>query len=214
MKFPEVAAHLRAMEPSTHGVLIYDSRENKRDVLFNYLKAGESDSKLIYVCSEERPNQIRRAMESAGIDVERLERERRLAIPTSDEVYIGKDGTVDAEKIIGGFATEAFDCRRHAMTMRAAAEMSCFFKRGKVVELVEYERALGKRFYFPGMGLCAYNVLEMQAAGCLDILMPLLRAHGPVILTGPKGAVALRSDRVEERQVERMMEVQIPFRRS
>lgn len=213
MRFPDVADHLRAVQPASHSVLIYDSRENKREVLFNHLRVGESDSKLIYVCSEEEPEEIREAMRSDSIDVKRLEREKRLDVPTYDEVYIGKDGSVDVKKIIEGFARQAFECRRHGLqSMRAAAEMSCFFTRGKVVELLEYEKALGRQFHFPGIGLCAYNVLEMQAAGCLDTLMPLLRAHGLVILTGPRGASVLRSDRVEERHVEQAMEIRIPFR--
>ena len=87
--------------------------------------------------------------------------------------------------------------------------MSCFFRHGKLVELVEYERALGKHFYFPGMGVCAFNVVEMQSAGCLDILMPLLEAHELVILTGPKGDVMLNSGRVERRHVEQAMQIRI-----
>ncbi|MDG7006126.1 MAG: MEDS domain-containing protein, partial [Nitrososphaerota archaeon] len=213
MRFPEVAEHLVSVMPGSHNVLIYDSRESKREVLFNHLKVGEPDSKLVYVCSEERPETIREAMGMQGIDVERLERERRLDVPGYEEVYIAKDGTVDVKKIVDGFAYQAFDSKRHGLKgIRAAAEMSCFFKRGKVVELIEYERALGTRFHFPGAGLCAYNVLEMQAAGCLDTLMPLLRAHGSVILTGPRGAVVLQADRAQQRDVERTLDIKIPFR--
>jgi hypothetical protein len=45
----------------------------------------------------------------------------------------------------------------------------------------------------------------MQSSGSLDILMPLLRAHGPVILTGPKGGVILESSRVQEKHVEQVL---------
>jgi hypothetical protein len=52
----------------------------------------------------------------------------------------------------------------------------------------------------------------MQAAGCLDTLMPLLRAHGSVILTGQRGAVVLQADRAQQRDVERTLDIKIPFR--
>jgi len=201
------------MEPSTHSVLIYDTTENKRDVLFSHLKYGQTDSKLVYVCSEESPESIREGMKSEGIDVSGLEAINRLAVHTYDQVYIKKDGSVNIPEIIQGFADLALASKQQGMRgIRAAAEMSCFFRRGKVPQLVEYERALGKGFYFPGMGVCAYNVLEMQSAGCLDVLMPLLRAHGNVILTGPKGAVSLPAERVQQRQVERTLEIRIPAR--
>jgi len=210
MVSPEIAHALSAMQPGTHGVLIYDSPENKRDVLFRHLSCGEHDSKLVYVCSEEKPEQIRDEMETFGIDVSGLGGKERLTVANYDEVYIGKDGRVDIPGIIDGFAKQAWGCQERGFrSFRASAEMSCFFRHGKVVELVEYEKALGKKFYFPGMGMCAYNVVEMQSAGCMDILMPLLRAHGLVILTGPKGDVILQSERIRPRQVEQAMQIRI-----
>jgi len=209
MVSPEVAHALNVMEPGTHAVLIYDSMENKRDVLFRHLRNGIADSKLVYVCSEEEPEQIRRAMRDDEIDVEGLESRERLTVSNYDEVYI-RHGRVDTPGVIDGFAKLAWDSTRQGLkSLRAAAEMSCFFRHGKVVELVEYERALGRRFHFPGMGVCAFGVVEMQSAGCLDILMPLLRAHGIVILTGPRGDVVLQPEGVQTRRVEEALQITI-----
>ena len=209
MVSPEIAHALNVMQPGAHGVLIYDSKENKRNILFRHLRNGLADSRLVYVCSEERPEQIRRAMQDDEIDVEGLEGRERLTISNYDEVYI-KDGVVDTPGIIDGFAKLAWNSTHRGLkSLRAAAEMSCFFRQGKVVELVEYENALGKRFHFPGMGVCAFDVLEMQSAGCLDIMMPLLRAHGLVILTGPRGDVMLAPEQVQTRRVEQALEIRI-----
>jgi len=209
MVSPEIAHALKVMQPGAHSVLIYDSKENKRDVLFSHLRSGLADSKLVYVCSQERPEQIRRAMQDSGIDAEGLERRDRLTISNYDQVYI-KNGTVDTPGIIDGFARLAWASTHQGFrSMRAAGEMSCFFTHGKVVELIEYENALGKSFHFPGMGLCAYDVIEMQSSGCLDILMPLLRAHGLVILTGPRGEVILEPEQVQTRRVEKALEIRI-----
>jgi len=209
MVSPEIAHALNVMQPGTHTVLIYDSRENKRNILFSHLRNGLADSRLVYVCSEERPEQIRREMQDDGIDVEGLEGRERLTISNYDEVYI-KNGGVDIPEIIDGFAKLAWNSTHRGLkSLRATAEMSCFFRQGKVVELVEYEKALGKKFHFPGMGVCAYDVIEMQSAGCLDILMPLLRAHGLVILTGPKGEVMLEPEAVQTRRVEQALQITI-----
>lgn len=209
MVSPEVAHALNVMQPGTHAVLIYDSRENKRNILFRHLRNGLADSRLVYVCSDERPEQIRREMQDDEIDVDGLEGRERLTVSNYDEVYI-KDGTVDIPGIIDGFAKLAWSSMHQGLkSLRAAGEMSCFFRQGKVVELVEYEKALGKRFHFPGMGVCAYDVIEMQSAGCLDILMPLLRAHGLVILTGPRGEVMLEPDAVQTRRVEQALQITI-----
>jgi hypothetical protein len=209
MVSPEIAHALNVMEPGAHAVVIYDSKENKRDILFNHLRNGLADSRLVYVCSQETPEGIRRAMQDGGIDAESLEGRERLTISNYDQVYI-KDGSVDIPGIIDGFAKLAWASTRQGFRgLRATAEMSCFFTHGKVVELVEYENALGKRFHFPGMGVCAFDVLEMQSAGCLDVLMPLLRAHGLVILTGPRGDVMLAPEQVQTRRVEQALEIRI-----
>src|SRR5579859_2498600 len=134
MVSPEIAHALNVMEPGAHAVLIYDSRENKRDILFSHLRNGLASSRLVYVCSEERPEQIRTAMRDNGIDVEKLEGSERLTISNYDEVYI-KNGTVDTPGIIDGFAKLAWSCTRQGFkSLRATAEMSCFFRQGKVVE--------------------------------------------------------------------------------
>ncbi len=209
MVSPEIAHALNVIEPGAHAVVIYDSKENKRDILFSHLRNGLADSRLVYVCSQETPEQIRGAMQGDGIDAESLEGKERLTIANYDQVYI-KNGTVDIPGIIDGFAKLAWASTRQGFRgLRATAEMSCFFTHGKAVELVAYENALGKRFHFPGMGVCAFDVIEMQSAGCLDILMPLLRAHGLVILTGPRGDVMLQPEQVQTRRVEQALEIRI-----
>lgn len=58
MLSPETGHALNTMEPGTHGALIYDSPEHERDVIFSHPSNFQKDSKLVYVGSEERPEQI------------------------------------------------------------------------------------------------------------------------------------------------------------
>ncbi len=204
---PKIARSLKEMRPGAHVVLVYDSLEHKKEVLFNHLKCGVGEAKLAYVCSEEAPQQVEREMEKFGIDVKGLEQTEMLSVGNYDEVYIKQD-KVDVEGIIDHFSDLAWRCKKSGLKgLRAAAEMSCFFQCGKVKELTMYEYALHREFAFPGMGICAYNVLEMEKSGHLGMLMPLLRAHSRVILTGPLGISMLEPEKLEDNHVERMMQV-------
>jgi hypothetical protein len=54
---------LEQLETSNHKILVYDSPEAKRDVLFNYLKIClENGEAGIYVASDETPSEIRQAI--------------------------------------------------------------------------------------------------------------------------------------------------------
>lgn len=210
MMSSEITDALKVMGLGTHGVLLYDSKESKREILFSHLQCGQPHSKMVYVCSEEGPAEIRKEMWGFGIDVGRLAESGRLSISNYDEVYIGRDGGVDVRRIADRLSGLAWGCRSQGLrSVRMASEMSFFFRNGKAVELLEYERALGREFDFPGMVVCAYNVAEMRDTGCLDMLMPMLRAHGLVMLTGPRGMVTLEPKRVENRYVEHVMRVRV-----
>jgi hypothetical protein len=200
----DVQKELDGIVPGTHAVLVYDSEERKEDVLFTHLKLGREYDGLIYACSEETPAQAEASMKRFGLDVERREKEGTLAVKNYDEVYI-VDGRVDSPAVIKGFSDMAYDYSNRGYGMRAAAEMSCFFDHGLVDELVSYERDLHRKFSFPAMGLCGYNMVKMYNSGNLDVLWPVLRAHGLVIMTGPGGSFALKPEEIETGDIEKTM---------
>jgi MEDS: MEthanogen/methylotroph, DcmR Sensory domain len=205
----EVEATLRELTPGTHAVLIYDSPENKHEVAFNHLRYGVEDAELAYVCSEEKPTEIRQEMKDFGMDVDALERKKQLNVATYESVYFNR-GHVYIPSIIAHFSKSASKAARQGLKgLRAVGEMSCFIRHNKIDEMMDYEQALQRRFSFPAMGLCAYNVLEMASTGNIDTLMPVLRAHGTIILTGPKGSAVLKPDVVQKQDVEQVMKVRI-----
>jgi hypothetical protein len=138
---------LADFKPKTHAIVFYD---NQDDILFNHLKFGaESNQGLAYVCSEERPLEIQKEMRKFGIEVDALRERNRLAINNYDRIYI-VNHQVNIPTIMSAFA----DLSRKYISMgldgmRAAAEMSCFFKEGKVKELIDYEYAPHRKFSFP-----------------------------------------------------------------
>jgi MEDS: MEthanogen/methylotroph, DcmR Sensory domain len=207
--FHSTADTLRDLEPGTHAILIYDTKENKRRVLFDHLRYGMKDEQLVYVCSEESPHQVREEMGRSGMDVEGLEGKGALSIQNYDNVYI-KNGEVDIPGIINGFSEYAkASTTKGYKGMRAAAEMSCFFQADKVRELEEYENALNRRFSFPGKGLCGYNMVEMYNSGHMDVAFPIMRAHAVVILTGPNGSMVFEPEEVNKDNFAQVMQVKV-----
>jgi len=203
---PDVRNKLDGLPPGTHAVLVYDSDERKEDVLFTHLKLGGKYDGLIYVCSEETPKEAEAAMRRFGLDVDKREKEGTLLVKNSDEVYI-VGGRVDSARIIKGFSDMAYEYSFRGYGMRGAAEMSCFFDHGKVDELVDYERDLHRKFSFPAFGVCGYNLVKMYNSGNLDALWPILKAHSLVIMTGPNGSFALGPEEIENRDIEKAMDV-------
>ena len=200
---------IKEMPARTHAVLVYDSAENKRDVLYNHLKMGVDTDGLVYVCSEESPRMAREELQGSGMDVESLESKGLLSVKNYDEVYI-VDGEVNSPRIIKDFSNLAWKYSREGLKgIRASAEMSCFFKAKKVEELVSYENALHRTFSFPGRGLCGYNLLEMENTGSLESLWPILRAHQLVIMTGPNGSFALEPEAISKSDVESTMKIEL-----
>ena len=202
----DVRKKLDGLPPGTHAVAVYDSRERKEDVLFTHLKLGGKYDGLVYVCSDEGPPEADVSMRRFGIDVDGREKDGTLSVKNSDEVCI-VNGEVHSPKIIKGFSDLAYDYSSRGYGMRAAAEMSCFFDRRKVDELVAHEQDLHRRFSFPAFGLCGYDMVKMYNSGDLDSLWPILRAHSVVIMTGPNGSFALEPEEIEQRDVEMTMGV-------
>jgi MEDS: MEthanogen/methylotroph, DcmR Sensory domain len=205
----EIVQTLRRMKPGTHTILIYDSPQNKYDVLFTHLGLGVDDSMLAYVCSEESRERVEEEMVRYGINVKALKHNDKLIVANSSEVYVNKEGEFDIPGIIGHLSYLAWDAYMKKSLiggLRVAEEMSYFFRHDKISELMIYERRLHRTFSFPAMGVCAYNLAEMHDHGHLETLLSLLHAHDQVILTGPKGLSVLEPTEPREKKRERAAE--------
>jgi hypothetical protein len=217
MAFRSVGETLRDMEPGSHAVLIYDTPENKRDILFRHLLFGGNEERLVYVCSEETPARIRDEMKKSALDVDGLEGKGLLSVLDYNQAYI-VGGKVNVGGIVDGFSKLSNSSVQGGLKgVRAAGEMSCFFRQGKVDDLIAYERALDRRFSFPGKGICAYNMVEMYNSGHLEEAFPIMRAHGLVFLTGPNGNMVLEPEKVRESHLRGVAEArssEISYRRS
>ena len=174
------------LKPRDHVIFVYQSREAKHNVLFNYLKIGlENGESAAYVASEETPDEIRKSMREFGINVDTYEKKGALHILKYTDIYI-VDGKVDLKTIMSTWNRlhkEALE--KGFKTLRVTGEMSCFFEHGLIEQLVEYERSLHRVLELPIMAICAYNgKLLAKAKNPIDLYTELVRAHGAVLFAG------------------------------
>jgi hypothetical protein len=105
LKEQEITDFVRQMKPTDHVVLFYSKPEEKREVLFTFLKAGLDQGKAAaYMATQESPDEIRHAMQAFGIDVGRLEKSGALHVFPYKELYF-KGGGFSIPNVLGLWKT-------------------------------------------------------------------------------------------------------------
>ena len=182
----KLARVLKGLKPRDHAILVYNSPEVKREALFTYIRYGlERGEAAKYVCSEETPSEIRKAMRSFGVNVEEYEKTGALDVLHYTSIYI-RDGKFTIPDVMNSWD----NYYREAIAMgfkglRVTGEMSCFIEHKLVRELLEYEQALHTTLDIPITAICAYN---SQALGRIDnpidVYSELVKAHGKLLFAG------------------------------
>lgn len=189
---------IRDMPTGTHAILVYDTSEHKRDVLLAHLKHGAGRAGLVYAYDGEDPGSVRQGMEALGMGPEYLAMRGQLTITPAEDLYI-KGGRVDIDQIYRSFSEMAWRYKDRGLEgLRASAEMSPFLKRGFAREMQLYEESMGRKFPFPGKGICAYDLVELENSGYLSRMLPIFMSHAMVIMTGPKGDMVRLPEQVRD----------------
>jgi len=194
----EILHFVKTMQAKDHTILFYTNRQDKRDVLFTYLKTGiESGKAGIYVASDESVDEIRQALKEFGIDADQCEKTHALRIVDYREWYIIRKD-FEISRVFSLWAKsyrEALD--KGFKGLRVAGEMSCFFKHHMLNELIVYERALHRELELPMEAICAYDdsiVLRgIQDDRYLSLYLDLIKAHGTILFVGPEEAGVVRN---------------------
>ena len=177
---------LKNLRPRDHVILFYESRQAKRSTLFSYIQRGIIDGKAgVYVCSEETPNEIRKAMIEFGIDVDNYEKTEALRIVPYTELYI-RDGKFNLDFVMDTW-NKWYDnaISKGFSGMRATGEMNCFIKHDLVHDLIDYEHALHTVLDIPMTAICAYNADSLSNIdNPIDVYSELVKAHGKVLFAG------------------------------
>ena len=158
--------------------------------------------------TEETPQDIHLGLASHGIDVEPNLASGSILTPRYDEFYI-VDGEAEALRILNKWHQTKSIFESKGLGLRAVGEMSCFFREGKVRELLRYEYALHKVLFMPIDAICAYNLKTIVETGYTDVIMPLVRAHGKAVFTAEGGIMVLEPENVEDTDIERLLKIKI-----
>jgi hypothetical protein len=205
----EVDRFIQGVDTTDHVLLFYDTQESKRRILYRYLAEGLKQGKgIVFVHSEETPQDIHRGLAGHGIDVEPNLASGNILTPRYDEFYI-VDGKAEPLRILNKWHEISNAFKSKGLGLRAAGEISCFFREGKVRELLRYEYALHKVLSIPMDAICAYNLKTIVETGNTEVIMPIVRAHGKAMFTAEGGTMVLEPENVEEKDIERLLEIKL-----
>jgi hypothetical protein len=193
----EILEFVRRMKARDHVILFYTNHEDKRLILFTYLKAGlDAGEAVVYVAGDESSNAIREAMSGFGLNVEHYERTGALRVVDYRQWYI-IGGKFDIERTLSLWK-KALDeaTARGFKGLRVTGEMACFIRHNMINELVVYERALHRELEIPLAAICAYDdavVLKgAEEERYLRLYLDLVSAHSTILFTGPQEAGMVR----------------------
>jgi hypothetical protein len=176
---------LEQLETTNHVILVYDSPEAKREVLFNYLKMGlENGEAGVYVASDETPSEIRRAIRQFDRKMGKYEKTGALRILGYEDIYI-INGKFDAETTINLWKKLQEESRAKGFpAMRVIGETACFLKYNLTEELLNYEKQLHRVLELPMVAICAYNAKMLNKNGDpINMYTELVRMHSKILFT-------------------------------
>ena len=194
----EILSFIKSIQVKEHAILFYSKPEDKREVLFTYLKAGlDAGEAAIYVASDEPADEVRQAMKEFGLDTSRYEKSGALRVLDYWEWYI-IDGKFDIGRTLSLWEHSLQEAvAKGFKDLRVTGEMSCFFRNHMLNELVIYERALHRELTIPMEAICAYDdsvVLKgAEDDRYLRIYLDLVTAHGTILFVGPQDAGVIRA---------------------
>jgi hypothetical protein len=186
----ELLDFVRKMKTTDHVILFYTNRNEKRNILFTYLKAGlDRGEAAAYITSQETPDQIRGAMKEFGIGVDRFEGSGALHVIDHKDWYF-IDGKFSVPRTMELWKKLYNECiAKGAKGLRVTGEMAAFFDNQMVNELLEYERSLHRVLELPITAICAYDSDVVAKEGKGELFLDLIKAHSTVIFTGAKSGV-------------------------
>lgn len=206
----DIGHFIENLRATDHVILFYDNLEDKNNVLFKFFSDGLAHGKgIVYVYSEETLENIRNRMISFDINLLEAEKQQKLVIRRFDEWYI-VNGQVEVLRILSLWKDAFEEFRKRGFGLRIAGDMACFFKHKKVRELLRYEYSFTKKVIeIPVEAICAYNVNTIVETGYSETIMPLIRAHGWAIFTGPRGIMLYKPENIGKDDIEELLKIKI-----
>jgi hypothetical protein len=207
--YVEPVPFIQGLEDTHHNILFYDSPKNKKKILYNYLIDGlEKNKGVVYVRSESTKESIIEDLKAREVDTKTYLENGQLEILDYDRFYIEND-KVEPMRIMSHWISLKENFTVKGYDMRVTGETDCFFKEGKVRDLLKYEYTIRKLPTFPVDILCLYNLSTIVEKGYTDMIMPLVRAHGKAIFASEAGTMVMEPEKVEASDLENLLKINI-----
>ena len=176
---PLIAA-LERLGPHDHLCSIYESPEDHYAVAIPFIRIGlDRGEKCIYIADDGTVGDVRQAMESEGIDVDRASASKALVLATKEQAYL-EHGSFDPDWMFS-FWKEATQLAisEGFSALRATGETEWVLRGGRGLERwMEYESKLTHTLSESNCSaLCQYN-------RCLfppELILDVIRTHPMVI---------------------------------
>src|SRR5215471_16066619 len=176
---PLIAA-LERLGPHDHLCSIYESPQDHYAVAIPFIRIGlDRGEKCIYIADDGTIGDVRQAMESDGIDVERATATKALVLATKEEAYL-EHGTFDPDWMFSFWR----DATQLAMSegfsaLRATGETEWVLRGGRGLERwMEYESRLTHTLSESNCSaLCQYNRRLFPP----ELILDVIRTHPTVV---------------------------------
>ncbi len=175
-----------AVPRSAHVCMIYESDDQRRRVVAEYLAAGIRNRELVrYLADATPPETLRAWLAEAGVEAGGAEGSGGFSISSAEAAYCAS-GRFEPEAMI------AASLRRYASAeqagyraVRSCGEMSWVLKGREGSErFLEYEALLnGVKVSFPHVGMCQYDARLFDGATLFKVLQvhPFMVAQGQIV---------------------------------
>jgi len=173
---------LQTVELGNHIIAVYINNDEKFNEAFAFLKDGlQRNEAIVITTTDLSKDEIRARMRSEWIaDVAELESRGDIIIRTTEEIYF-PEGIPNIPRTVALWSTLAENClSRGKLGIRIFGDMTSFFKKGFIKELLEYESCLEQRFNFPAIGICAYDSKDIDNNMTSEQIRQLQQYHNPV----------------------------------
>jgi signal transduction histidine kinase len=179
---PLIAA-LERLGPHDHFCSIYESPQEHYAVAIPFIRIGlDHGEKCIYIADDGTVGDVRHAMESEGIDVDRAIASRGLILATKEQAYM-KHGTFDPDWMFT-FWREATQLAMSEgfSALRATGETEWVLRGGRGLERwMEYESRLTHTLSANNCSaLCQYN----RSLFPPELILDVIRTHPMVVYRG------------------------------
>lgn len=185
----EISSAIITLKPHDHLCLIYESREEQYAAVIPYIKTGlERNEKCLYIIDESSFEDVRSALQAAGVEVDQALRRGALLILTKQDTYL-KDGAFNPDRMMAVLEKMVKDALAEGFNaLRVTGEMTWVLgEKSSIETLIEYESMVNK--FYPNhqaLAICQYNRQRFAA----EIILDVIRTHPLVIY----GSEVLRND--------------------